>query len=78
MAKTIKSPKRRGRICSFQLDWDAHAMLLEMTSTKSRGAFVAGLVRAEYARQQERWQRREKGLPGIEPLAGSNEERIAH
>jgi len=78
MSTTITSPKRDGRTCSFQLDFDAHAMLLEMTSTKSRGAFVAGLVRAEYARQQERWKRRERGLPGIEPLAGSNEERIEH
>ena len=66
MATTIKSPKRDGRTCSFQLDWDAHAMLLEMTSTKSRGAFVAGLIRVEYERQQERWRRRKQGLPGIE------------
>jgi hypothetical protein len=60
MADTKQHPVRQGRTVTFQFDYDADEMLREMSTPRSRGAFLAGLVRAEYERQRERRERRLK------------------
>lgn len=65
MARVV-TPRRGSLSVSLQLDKDAYELMKEMCGNKSRGAFVSGLIRAEHARQHERWKLRKKGLPGIE------------
>ena len=59
-------PQGRQAQVSLQMDWDAFQMLLEMSSPKTRGAFVCGLVRQEFAKQVERLERLKAGKPAID------------
>jgi hypothetical protein len=61
---TIKHPSRRKKLMvsrhanaaptTISLDADAKALLREMATGGTMGAFVSGLIRAEKARREER------------------------
>lgn len=55
---------------TFTFDPDAYELLMEMSKPRNRGAFICGLIRVEYERQQERWKRRSKDRRGevFEPV----------
>jgi hypothetical protein len=55
--------QRKGKVVHLQLDFDALAMLYELSPTrKSFGRYLSELVRRDYVRRQE-WEKARAGLP---------------
>jgi hypothetical protein len=58
--------QRKGKMCAFQLDFDAVDMLREIAPTdKSLGRTISELIRREFIRRQEWVRRRERQQAGL-------------